>query len=465
MYELNFMHFLGIGLTLILITCVGIYSGRKVKNASDFSVGGKKAGTAIVAGTIMGTLVGGASTIGTAELSFTYGFSAWWFTLGGGIGCLFLGLCFVRPLYATNKETVPQILTAEYGRNAGPVSSVCVSVGIFLNIVAQILSAVALLTAMFGMPPAAASIVAIALMAFYVIFGGVWGTGFVGVAKLILLYGAVIIGGTLAVNLGGGVGGFSAAFPREQYFSLFARGFLVDAGAGFSLLLGVLSTQTYIQAVLSGRNVESSRRGALISAILIPPIGLCGIFIGMFMRMQAPDMSPAVVLPQFVITYMHPFVGGIVLATLLIAVVGTGAGLALGISTIFTKDIYKTYVNTSADDKKTLSVSRVLIVAVLMLAFLFTTGNMKSLILKWSFMSMGLRGAAVFVPLCGALFLRGRVSAKFAVAAIILGPAGVLLGKFVLPASVDPLFLGVAVSLIVMGAGLMAGNREKGLSR
>ncbi len=49
----------------------------------------------MIIGTIVGTLVGGASTVGTAELAFNHGFSALWFTLGGGIGCLIMGALFL----------------------------------------------------------------------------------------------------------------------------------------------------------------------------------------------------------------------------------------------------------------------------------------------------------------------------------------------------------------------------------
>ncbi|CEH34464.1 Hypothetical protein RLITU_1876 [Romboutsia lituseburensis] len=38
------LHYLGAVLILSLITAVGIYSGRKVSSAKDFSSGGRKAG-------------------------------------------------------------------------------------------------------------------------------------------------------------------------------------------------------------------------------------------------------------------------------------------------------------------------------------------------------------------------------------------------------------------------------------
>jgi len=70
MIALTNTHIIGIIITLVLITAVGIYAGRMVKSAEDFSVGGRRATATVIAGTIMGTLVGGASTIGTAQLAF-----------------------------------------------------------------------------------------------------------------------------------------------------------------------------------------------------------------------------------------------------------------------------------------------------------------------------------------------------------------------------------------------------------
>ena len=91
MHQLTASHLIGLVATLLVITAVGVRSGKKVSSAEDFSTGGG-ASVGIVIGSLMGTLVGGASTIGTAQLAFTHGFSALWFTLGAGIGCLILGL-------------------------------------------------------------------------------------------------------------------------------------------------------------------------------------------------------------------------------------------------------------------------------------------------------------------------------------------------------------------------------------
>lgn len=451
-------HYIGITAVLFLITIVGIYSGKKVRTVSDFTGGGRRSGSGIVAGTIIGTLVGGASTIGTAQMAYSYGFSAWWFTLGGGIGCLILAYFFAKPLYNREIITLPQIFTQEYGRNAGTISTVMTSMGTFLSIVSQVLSGIALITTVISIPSDLAILLSLVMMMCYVVFGGVWGAGMVGISKTILLSVSVIACGIMAIYLQGGILPFKEALPAGQYFSLIARGLSLDLGAGLSMVLGILSTQVYIQAIVSARNIRLSRMGALISAALIPLIGVCSIFVGMYMKINYPEINPASALPLFIMEQFPPLIAGCVIGTLLITLVGTGAGLSLGLSTMIINDIYKVYLKRDANDRLTLAMSRIIIVLILLGAAMFTTGNMGSLILGWSFMSMGLRGAVAFAPLCTALFLPGRIPQKFALISMILGPLLVLLGKFILPETVDPLFLGVGGAFLSLAIGLKFGK-------
>jgi SSS family solute:Na+ symporter len=97
---------------------------------------------------------------------------------------------------------------------------------------------------------------------------------------------------------------------------------------------------------------------------------------------------------------------------------------------------------------------RLLILLVFILAAVFSSGNLGSLILGWSFMSMGLRGAVAFGPLCTAIFFPGRIRRQFVLAAMIAGPFLVLLGKFILPPQIDALFLGIAGSFIILILGI-----------
>ncbi len=499
--HISLLHVVGMAATIALIIAIGLWSGKKVKSAADFSSGGSKAGAWIVCGAIMGTLVSGQATIGTAQLAFHFGLSAWWFTLGSGIGCLILALAYAQPFRHSGCSTLLQIVSQEYGPRAESLGSVFCSIGIFISVVAQVLSATALLITLFPLSPALAAAVSIALMAFYVIFGGMWGAGMGGVAKLVLLYVTSLLGGVLVFAMAGGLGGLfeslntllagtalgaqhglaDVSAVHTRFTSLLARGASKDIGSALSLVLGVLSTQTYAQAIWSGKTDRAAKQGALLSALLIPPIGVACILIGLYMRghcitadevaaLQAlgqavPEgliqlQSTAQVFPVFVVRFLPDLLGGIVLGTLFITVVGGGAGLSLGMASILVTDIIaRRHPRVARDSSLNLDVTRGTILGILVLAALVAVLVPGAMINDFGFLSMGLRGAVVFLPMCGGLWLKGKIPSPFAVASILTGPLAVLAGSF-LPLPFDPLFLGMAVCLVILAAGLAAGKRS-----
>lgn len=268
---------------LILIAALGWWSGRKVTTEEDFAAGSGKAGTLIVAGTIMGTLVSGQATLGTAQLAFSFGISALWFTLGSGFGCLVLALLYVTRMRATHKTTLVSVIVEEYGTAIDYATSIFSTIGIFISMVAQMIAASALITALTPIPLLTATLLSAVLMACYVIFGGVWGTGIAGIAKLILLYAACIVGGSVALWLGNGPGGIFDSIStlfcstdvgtlhsitdlgavEATFLSMVARGPLHDLGSALALVLGVISTQSYASAVWSAKSNTCAKRGTL----------------------------------------------------------------------------------------------------------------------------------------------------------------------------------------------------------
>ena len=431
--------YIGLTVTLAAIVSLSIWSGTRTKT-------GGKIGTPVVAGLIMGTLVGGSSTVGTAQLAYNYGMSAWWFTLGAGLACLVLALVYAKPLRRAGCPTLVGILAKEYGPATGMLASVLSAVGTFINIISQLISATAVIAVV---APTLGTEIAVAIsvvfMILYVIFGGTKGTGMVGIVKMVLLYVSVLACGILVLDLvDGNVG---AMVNEPKLFSLFARGIGTDGGACLSLILGVLTTQTYAQAVLSAKSDAAGVRGALISAFLIPPIGIGGILVGLYMRSHAAlytGLTAKTALTTFVTAHMHPVLAGVILGALFIAVVGTGAGLALGISAVINNNICK-------GKKRT----KLWIVLVLVAAGCLSCGALGDTILQFAFMSMGLRGAVIFAPLLCALWLPGRVRAKYATAAVIAGPATVLVFGLWKILPFDSLFAGIGVALLIMIVGLL----------
>jgi len=492
------LHYVGVILVLALIAFVGVYSGKKVSNASDFSGGGGKAGSWIVAGTIMGTLMSGQATIGTAQLAFNFGLSAWWFTLGSGVGCLLLGRVYAVPLRSSGSTTLLGVISGEYGHTVGYMGSILSSLGIFISVLAQVVSATAMLSIIFPVSIPVAGLIAIVIMAFYVIFGGVWGAGMGGVVKLILLYSVSILGGIIVWHVAGPnelistlkemltntplgtVNGFdSAEQVVHQFTSLTARGPMKDIGSGLSLVLGVLSTQTYSQAIWAGSSDKAARKGALLSALMIPPVGIAGIFIGMFMRTQcitAAEIQALVDLgqtvptglitlantaqafPAFVINYMPSLLGGITLGTLLITVVGGGSGLSLGVATIIVHDLIERKFTSLKGTMLELFIIRSTIIVILLLSVGVMLSTENTFINDLGFLSMGLRASVIFIPICCALWLKGKIDGMWARIAVVAGPLTVIAGNL-LKWPYNPLFISIGVCFCIMMVGFVAGKK------
>lgn len=457
---LTMQHIFGILATLAVFVTLGVYSGKKVKTSRDFSVSGNRSGSVLVAGTILGTLVGGASTIGTAQLAFVCGLSAWWFTLGGGLACLVLGLFLVKPFRSQANETIPGIIEEAFGRKAALSATLFITIGMIMNIVPQIMSSAALVSSLLPLSAKLAALFSVLLMIIYVYFGGVWGTGILGLLKIGLTSTSLVAAGILSLHKFGGASLLLDSFPRYPWFSLFGRGAANDLASGFSLFIGVLSSQIYFQTVVAAKSMSSARRGSLISVFVGPSIGLGGILAGLFMRAHHPDIRAVQALPLFILLYLPPVIAGIIIATLLFAAIGSGAGLALGACTILNRDIYQRLC-PQADDKKVLYAFRSIILGSfgLALAVAYALGN-NALILEWTYLSLGFRGAAAFLPMLCALFFAGKVDRQAGAWAVLAAPVSVIAWTILRPWPIDPLYPGLVISFVILLAGYLRARKS-----
>lgn len=436
----------------ILCIIVFAWGGKsKAHNSDDFSLAGRKAGSWNVFGAITGTLVGGASTIGTAQLAFLYGLSAWWFTLGAGLACLFLGLFLAVPLRQSNVETIPQFISRHYGERARVVASLFSAMGMFIQIVAQLLACGAILAVLFHLSLLWSAAISALVVILFTLGGGMKAAGITGLIKMALIYLTMLASGWLALDLAGGWSDLSGGFPRFPWFSLFGYGVQKGVSDLLSMVVGVISTQTYLQAIFSASGGKTARRGALLSAVIIPPLGLLGVLVGLYMRKVAPDLESALTLPTFILQNFPTALAGIAFATLLIAAVGTASGLTLGVATTLKIDILRGWLTGHA---RGLLYFRALTTIVVTLAFVLLLFNLGSAIMDWSFLSMGLRGATICFPLLFAIFFGQYNLSRNGALSILVAPTCVIMAGIVQFDLLPPLYLGLGVSAVLLVVGM-----------
>lgn len=424
---------------------------------------------------------------------------ACWFTFGAALGCVFLAIAYVKPLRRSDSSTLLEVVSKEYGKKTEVIASVLCSVGMFISIIAQMLSASALLMTLFPVKFYFAAAISCIIMVVYVVFGGLWSAGIGGVVKLILLCLSSVAGGVIVLSLTNGYHGIMTAIEEmflnvlsfsdndasvisadateqimNRFDNILARGSSKDIGSCISVILGVLSTQSYAQGIWAAKTDSIARKGAMISAVLTVPIGAACVLIGLYMRghyvtteelelltksgVELPDYigvmsSTAQAFPVFIIHHIPQLLAGVVLGTLLITIIIGAAGLTLGSSTILVRDVFVRFNPNLNNSSQNLKLFRYTIVGILLLAMLVATTFSGTFINDLGFLSMGLRATAVFIPLTFALSFPGKIKRQWIIISIISGTAALFLEKIVnIP--VDGLFCAIVISLLCCLMGL-----------
>lgn len=440
---------------LVILLCTvaaGIAAKRSVRRSSDFSNAGSSLSAGMVAGALVGGFVGGTSIVGTGELAFQYGLSSIWFTLGGGVAVMLLGLSANR-FIRMRVETLPELIGQRYGERSKLGASLFLSLGMFIQVIAQLLAALPFVSVFWKGPVALIAFVPACLIFAYVLAGGFMGASLVGSLKTGMLI--LLLAGTgfwLSWQMGG------ETFIRwweEGRFSLTVPEAGLGWAQGAAMIVGIFSTQAYLQPIFASRDARQARTGAMTAGLVIILIGLVSAWIGMYMRDAYPLLVPREAVPQFFLLHSPAWLAGAAYAIILLSVVMTGAALTLSIATILHRDVIASYWRRKRSDTQQLVLSRLLIIGVILSAYGCVCFDEEALILHWAFLAMTLRGVTVFLPVLFFLFRLSPVHKGWAAWATWGAPLLTLVWTWAfLPSTgIDPLYVSSLYSLIFLIAG------------
>ena len=281
--------------------------------------------------------------------------------------------------------------------------------------------------------------------------------------KMAIIWVSLFVAGFEAFQMLHGTPAWDALPARE--LDLFGRGFEPSMANLFSVIVGVLCTQTYIQCIFSASTPVTAAFGCFAAALIVIPVGLPSVAIGMYMHAFDPNVSPILVLPSYLINHSSTLIGGLAMGGILLSLIGSIGGLSLGIGTMISHDIIMP-ITKITDDLKLLKVTKLTVLAVMILACLISIANRGSEVLFWNYLSMALRGGGIFIPFTLAVFLPGHLTKTWAVISMAGSTLAALLSVFMgLP--VEPLFVGLIASVIFILPGIrikkIPGTKDYGL--
>ena len=207
-------------LILYIIALFGISwfaKKRSEGNAENYALAGRRLSAPLIAVTIIGLAVGGASTIGVSEHAFRVGLSAGWYTIAWAIGAIVMGIFMAKKYREQNITTISELIERHHGTNAVILGVFCQIVIQLVIISLQYIAGGSILHAIMpevfdfktGMLVSAITFISITFI------GGMWSASLTNVLNIILIYFGIVVATFIQLDKVGGIDTLAKTLPTN----------------------------------------------------------------------------------------------------------------------------------------------------------------------------------------------------------------------------------------------------------
>jgi len=369
------------------------------------------------------------------------------------IALIIIAIWFM-PVYLKNKiYTMPQFLKTRYNETVALIMAVFwLFLYVFVNLTSILYLGSVAISGLVGPEYLHPVMIALAIFAIFITLGGMKVIGYTDVIQVLVL----IIGGLVTVYIAlnkvsdghGAIQGLTTVIKEapDHFHMILAKpnasssqddinkylilpGILMYVAGQWIANLNYWGCNQYITQRALGANLQTARTGILLAAflkLLMPVIvmlpGIAAYVLikqGNLHSLARQDDAYASVLG-----FLPVGLKGLSVAALTAAIVASLAGKANSISTIFTLDIYKKYINKESSEKRMVWMGRLVVLCAMIFAIMFTWNDL-----------LGIGGAGGFTfiqkytgfisPGVFAMFLLGmfwkRTTGAAAVAGLLTG--------------------------------------------
>ena len=445
-------------LVMVTVYClamigVGLAARKKVGSQNGFFVAHRQVGLAFITGSFIATAVGGSVTVGMAGLGFGQGLTGAWWLLVGSIGLVILGVFFARRVRGAALYTLPELAEKQYDRRVGLAASILIVVA-WVGVVAGQIVAAGKVISILGMGSVDLwMVIFTAVFVAYTVIGGQLSVVRTDLFQAVIVYTGVFLALALFLPQVGGIGGLRLSLPQD--FLSFPVSSQFDWKAVLSLL--ILVGATYVVGpdiytrLFSARDERTAQRAAYISALSFVPLAFAVVLLGMGARVLYPQISPEQAFPQVISGVFSPWLGGLILAALVAALMSSADTCLLSQGVILTQDVIKQFV-PSLSERRTILITRLNVIILGLLALglaMILKGVISSLLFAYTIFTCGL-----VVPIIAGFYKEKlKVTPQGALAALIGGGLIGLMGKIPgpdIPLKEDLGLIGFAVSALLL---------------
>lgn len=411
---------------------IGAYIGRRVRNGTDYLLGGRSLGYTLATFSIFATWFGAETCIGSAGAVYDEGLAAASRDPFGYAACLLLmGLFFARRLWNAGLTTLGDLFRNRYSPGVERLAAILLIPTSVLWAAAQVRAFGLVLETTSGIDATLATSIAAGVVIIYTAMGGLLADAITDLLQgVVLVIGILIAGAAVVFSLGGPVGVFGAIETERLTF--------VPAGAGFLRVLemwaipicGSVVAQELVARVLGSRSPAVARRSALMATGLYLTVGVIPLIIGLV----GPKVVPGLVDSDHVLTavihrYLGPMASVVFAGAIVSAILSTVDSCLLAAGGLTSENLVAS-LRPALGSTARLRISRACVVGFGFIAYLLALngGSVYELVEQAS----AFGSAGIFIVVCLGLFTRFG-GAPAAYAGLVAGAGVWLVGTFVIP--------------------------------
>jgi SSS family transporter len=434
------LHLTVISLYLFTLIALGVYKSATIKTQADFAVAGRSLTPWILVGTMLATWIGTGSILGNAGKTYEMGLAALMLPIGGVLG-IFLLTKIAGKVRSFEKFTVPEILGDRYGSEAR-ILSVIALVMAYMVIVSYQFNAggavlMNVLTDSNGEPLISAqtgTILAAVFIIAYTMLAGLVSVAYTDVGNGIIMTISLMIAFPILWMKAGGWSGMEVAFANmghPEKMEFFCRYSTMDI-INFCLpsFLLVLGDANMYQRFFASKDAEGAKKATtylVIFVLLIELLIVANAWVSSSMILDAENGKHVLIYASKEI--LPPFLGAIMMTTIVGIIISTADSFLLVPATTLMRDVYSQYVDKDANEKKIVLLSRLMVLALGIIAYIVSLGFANSAgFFEKALYAYTIYGAAITPVLVAALFWK-KASKVGAIISIISGTITTLLWK------------------------------------
>lgn len=408
----------------VAVLYVGVRLKRTILTGDDYFLSGRSLPSWITGLSYMAANLGSLELMGFVANGAKYGmFASQLYWIGSVPAMIFAGLVMVPFFYANRVKSVPEYLYRRYDEKTRTLNAIGFAVLTILTSGINLYGLAIVLNVLFGWPIHLSIFAAAGTVLFYVGWGGLTASIFNEVLQLLLIVVGLL---PLTFYVLSAVGGVEALKQRLPAVMLHAwKPVLAPAGTPYGgglfsvvVTIGFVAGFSYwstdflvMQRTFAARDLESAEKTPLIAACLKALFPFLTIVPGLAALLVIPRQMHGnfnLALPLLLVHFYPKGLLGIGVTAIVASFMSGMAGNLTALNTVWTYDLYHTYIAPGKSDRHYLLVGRVATVAgvALSIATAYFALRFEDMFDYWALLS------SIFVGTGFATFLLGIVSER-----------------------------------------------------